>query len=152
MYNRNLLTVLTVSTISALSLAPSASAQISLGVNNTIKNSNGTEFNRSNLKLDQNTDFYQVSEAEGNAQTIKLEGFAENVTVNLDFDGSKFTGDVTATNETPVDPVALGAFQNTDIYQFSETAEDTSLKGRIRSGSDSTFNQIDLNANTYLNR
>lgn len=132
-----------------------AFAQIRLGVSNDIKYSTGTDFSRSNLELDQKTNFVQENEVVGEAQTIKIEALTGNgglAEVNLDFDGNKFTGDATANINTNEDPVVLGAFQTSDIYQFSRLEEEIDLSGNVRSGSDNVTNRLQLDASTYLNR
>ena len=136
--------------LSLLAVAGPSSAQVTVGVNNNIRQTNGTTWSNQDLKIDETSKFNSNTQVNGTTNTIKLEAFGEVASANLKFDGKTFTGGATASNLTPVDPVVIGLF-STYTEDYSATTDKTGkVAGTVKSGEKGYFNEISIDAGSYL--
>lgn len=144
--------IVKLSTVSLLAwfVALPASAQVKVGVSNNIRTTTGTEWTNQNLKINETSAFDSATVVDGKTQTIKLEAYGEVAGANLVFDGSSFKGTAFATNITPVDPIVIGVYSSYTEQYKATVDKDTTVVGTINSGSGGYFNELSIEANSYI--
>lgn len=152
MFNLKSVSIVSALTIagSLVALAP-AHAGYEFGVRNTIRNSEGTGFSRSNLDISSFETTNTVTNIQSEVKSIKLEAVTDEggfATANLKFDGSDFTGSAFAST-TNIDPIVVGTFSTNAVDSTTTTSSTTEIQGTIHEGYNESYTQFDLDASSY---
>lgn len=144
----NIISSVAVSSILLSSSLPSFAQTV--GTSNRVRTEVGNLTTKTDLNIDEVSNYNSNGEAVANTSTYKLEAYGPSATVNLEFDGNNVSGDATASTDVETDPVVIFV-QSDATSSFNESENKTStVNGVVKERGSFFVNDLSIDASAYL--
>ena len=145
---QNLLATVTISSVLLSSALPSFAQTV--GTSNRVRTEVGNLTTKTDLNIDEVSNYESEGEAVSNTSTYKLEAYGPNATGNLRFNGDNVSGNATASTNVETDPVVI--FVKSDaVSSFNESENKTStVNGVVKERGSYFVNDLTIDANAYI--